>query len=634
MSRVSVRRIDPGGLHGFRTGSLLLDDLTPGLNVFYAPNASGKSTLARAIGLLFCPERCDPDTTISGTVEGPGGTEERTVRKKDPTYNGFPGRPESYLLDLVSLLDGFRDKQEQAVLGRLVSSDVSLSPGTPTFRKPPSVRLATSNLDELRRVRRAADDASSAEDGLAALRAEAAEASEAGRLVGRLESFVERRRLEALRTGAEESLAEGERAHPGLERQSEGTGEMAKTLRHALTQAARLLQDAERERGEATPSHALGVSERAHVEAVRADVQDAETSIRTLEASRASAAARLKAAAGALLRLLPGEDPATLPHPTASDVEALRTAADEAEKREARRLRLEAYGAAFDGWRERFPDDGSDLGPMMEACRAWLAEEAVAAVDYRPPALLAIAGVGALASAFLGPLVALLAVVVAVAAFFALRPKGIASARGGIAARFSDFPKEATAVADRLRDLALRTARREVGLDLSSQARGTLPPSDWANIAEALRLRASDPLLLSPIVHSILGYEAARIALHESDAALDEARRKGETAREALRSVFRRYGFPDGGGATRNGGRRILPLVRTCGGGRGEERGSGRGGKDDRRASRRPRRSGGRSRRPTRRTRRTRTSGRRAPPPEGRNGAPCPHACNPAAARP
>ena len=48
-------RIEVRQMPGFPTGGLCLDNLSPGVNIVYGPNASGKSTLARVIQKLLRP---------------------------------------------------------------------------------------------------------------------------------------------------------------------------------------------------------------------------------------------------------------------------------------------------------------------------------------------------------------------------------------------------------------------------------------------------------------------------------------------------------------------------------------------------------------------------------------------------
>ena len=40
---------------GFETGGFAIENLASGMNIIYGPNASGKSSLSRAMGVLFPP---------------------------------------------------------------------------------------------------------------------------------------------------------------------------------------------------------------------------------------------------------------------------------------------------------------------------------------------------------------------------------------------------------------------------------------------------------------------------------------------------------------------------------------------------------------------------------------------------
>ena len=95
-SRVSVRR-----LYGMDLG-LDADELCEGINVVYGANASGKTTLARAIRALFWPETVGDDMPIvSGrftlenatwnvTLEGQSTGVKRTAAR--PTRRSFRRR--------------------------------------------------------------------------------------------------------------------------------------------------------------------------------------------------------------------------------------------------------------------------------------------------------------------------------------------------------------------------------------------------------------------------------------------------------------------------------------------------------------------------------------------------------------
>ncbi|NLZ00964.1 MAG: ATP-binding protein, partial [Pirellulaceae bacterium] len=51
----SFRSIEIRRMPGFQRGDLALPDLCAGINVIYGPNASGKTTLCRAIHRLLRP---------------------------------------------------------------------------------------------------------------------------------------------------------------------------------------------------------------------------------------------------------------------------------------------------------------------------------------------------------------------------------------------------------------------------------------------------------------------------------------------------------------------------------------------------------------------------------------------------
>ena len=53
---VSFEKIEIIRAPGFERGGFTVDDLSPGVNVIYGPNASGKTTLTRAMRRLLQPD--------------------------------------------------------------------------------------------------------------------------------------------------------------------------------------------------------------------------------------------------------------------------------------------------------------------------------------------------------------------------------------------------------------------------------------------------------------------------------------------------------------------------------------------------------------------------------------------------
>ena len=76
----SFRSIEIRRMPGFQRGELALPDLCAGINVIYGPNASGKTTLCRAIHRLLRP--ADPgggDVSLRASLQLDGAGFERAT---------------------------------------------------------------------------------------------------------------------------------------------------------------------------------------------------------------------------------------------------------------------------------------------------------------------------------------------------------------------------------------------------------------------------------------------------------------------------------------------------------------------------------------------------------------------------
>jgi hypothetical protein len=109
MSKIWVQTIAPNNLHGFKTSQLGLQGLQDGLNLIFASNATGKSTLAKAMLSLFQPEGLELGATVNGTVFNGLELQSISKRRKDGSFPGF----------LPSLLQGLgKGSQVEQILGR------------------------------------------------------------------------------------------------------------------------------------------------------------------------------------------------------------------------------------------------------------------------------------------------------------------------------------------------------------------------------------------------------------------------------------------------------------------------------------------------------------------------------------
>ena len=575
MSRVAVLRVSPTQLHGFHSGKLALE-LQPGLNVVCAPNASGKSTLARSIALLFDPEPCDRDATVAGKVaflqDGEDGEiariddletiPERNVGPKSGRYDSFVGRSESYRLDVVGMLQGF-DAGDQNDLAAFVGNGFDLS--APAFVSPKTeVRQAGDALAALRAARTAKEGTAAIEDGLPALRRAVQEAADAARVVDALRALLARRALQAEGTGLTERIRAIDDAHPGIRHQRRDAEALVRKCVDALETA----EDARREadarlrsvhRHAARPDGPLTQNDRdsleGAVERAIASRGQVETLARTLDKERATA----DDARRAVLRLAPGLDPTRLPEPSQEDVRALRTAVAEHDRLRADALRAEAARSVAESWRKAHPglDEGVDLDATIDALRDWLVEKpaAIGVPEGRslPIFVAAVAaGVAAALPVELPIRLGIAAVAIVVAAFFAFRkpsPSAPVDRRGQLAAAFPremglESPSVVRVVAT-IRTLAGRLAAREVGTRLDEMGRAAPAAPDWEAVAARLNLVAVDPCSLSTVASAMLAlreavarHDAARAELATAQAALD-------AAEEDVRSVYRAYAYPE-----------------------------------------------------------------------------------------
>lgn len=562
MSRVVVRSLTPDGLHGFVRGELALTELGDGLNVVYAPNAAGKSTLARALGLLLNPGDAPPDVIIAGHVDDGSGPTPRQVRKKDREYPGFRGNPRQYSLDLLSLVEGF-GKGERELLARVIGEGVSTDPGT-----PPRLSTPVSELDaldrELKSQRARSEHLVLEEARLPELERRTSEAKAAGEELKRLQSIRAYRelvrRLEEARA-ARCSLIE---AHPGLERQDPGAADGTRVRYRALQEARKARVEAEKQLGPdaalddaALTAGRMTDAELGQLEAqvrgwdqLMADVHRAEDGLR-------EANAKARALREGILQLTPDEDPDALPTPAVADVEAATSALRREDARAAAQRKRDAAERLLTEWRIRRPAGEPPPTELLDALKAWLECEAPAAeIDRRPLLLVGIAGGGAVLVAIAGAAgwqwIAVGAVAAAAVAVFMLGAPRLGPSRA--AELLERIPAEVRGPApDRRSILAAYDARQrgsltlqlasEMAAEIERFLREPLPESEWPALAERLRLRLADPFTLEACASRLREYEAARVEVERRRAVLEEALDRRNRRLEEVRTELARFDF-------------------------------------------------------------------------------------------
>jgi len=554
MSRVVIRSIQPEGLHGFRRGQLLLDDLADSINVIFAPNATGKSTLAKAMGLLMNPKGAG-EATINGLVACDGVEESLTVRRKDDAFPGAPDRPEDYQLDIIRLLGGLDDTERRS-LSQLVGRGLNIDPGVlPVVGNAAAVKAATEARSNLVRARKQGDDAAEDESRLPQLQEaqRAAQAAQKGEQA--LRAWREHRaaeiRVEALRKETFELVSE----FPGVKKQPAQATTTAKALVSALRSAEAAVATAQSQLVRShpdglTPTQPLSDTDQARLSALVRELAGARQALHTTQGEQTRKAAETAALRGALLRLVSQGDLSMLNDATVEDFAALTHAATEADQSRAKKAELAGYQRAKEEWLRRAPQATEDTEASIRAICQWLEASPVAAEDGRPQILAIIAVAGALLIAFLPalPVRIGLAVAVALAAGFvwsAMKPKVSADSRPRLAPSAGlNENSTATDAANLLSKLNLARAYSEAGRTLETLASEPTPTVEWQSIAQQLRLISNDPYQLASVSRAASDYLKAIKDSAGFDAAVIDAESRVETARRGLTAFLNGFGFP------------------------------------------------------------------------------------------
>ena len=131
MSRLFLNQLHARRLHGFQSrDNCILTGLGVGLNIVYAPNRSGKSTLAVAYRLVIGDDlRKYPSADISASwQDSSSGTSDTEaivtfgVRREAPAPAVLPMR---YVLDMPEMVGGLSDKDKEAT-ARAIAGNVKI----------------------------------------------------------------------------------------------------------------------------------------------------------------------------------------------------------------------------------------------------------------------------------------------------------------------------------------------------------------------------------------------------------------------------------------------------------------------------------------------------------------------------
>jgi len=226
---LSFRSIEIRRMPGFARGGFRVDGFCPGVNIVYGPNASGKTTLGKAIRRLLRPEDKSGDRDslryslwtlieVNGTdLELDYDTGSVSCRRRsDGVDQPCPKLAPAELGDrhVLALQDLIRSQEDSDLAGEIVKElaggyDVSAARNSLGFREGPS-RRAKPNQEfvdadrEYREALRRQDDLLEKEKSLVRLEAEKTAAREAQTRLGLIEKALEyvaaRRRAEDIRS--------------------------------------------------------------------------------------------------------------------------------------------------------------------------------------------------------------------------------------------------------------------------------------------------------------------------------------------------------------------------------------------------------------------------------------------------
>lgn len=553
MSRVVVREVQPSNLHGFRAGELMLRDLSEGLNAVYAPNASGKSTLAKAIGLLLNPAEFDRRASVDGLVVVDGHAQLRQTRRGDEKINGFPGRAEEYRLDLVELLKGFA--KDDSVLVGLIGKGLS------TFSQPTArtgfqaVREANQALTELNAARRRKEATLSIEENLPERMCAVQEAEAARSSLLALEGLLDHHSRSTSFKAREAVLQSLLEQAPGIGEQSPDAVSVADTLSEVLSEVRdaheRQLSRLRNIRPDgAIAAKALNAEDRNTVQQALAELEQLQGALTAHRQGVANAKANAHTFREALLRLLPGEAPDDLPIPDATDFARLRNYASEADRQRAAERQALTFAHTLDRWNKEHPDSSWNPEELSQKLIGWLRTEPVVPRDWRPLLMLGIGVIASLAAALLPdlPFRIASAVVGSIALGligFLLTPKEPSRpALYGLPQDLQPEYETEALVAEMVLKVQRQRAYAEVRKQLETLAEQPAPETDLNTIAESLRLKCDDPTLLAPVAAALQSYHGALATL-----AMAEATQFNDEGRIAelcslLGRTFETYDFP------------------------------------------------------------------------------------------
>lgn len=407
--RVHIRRVP-----GVEDGGFTLDGLVPGVNVVHGPNASGKSTTARAIELLLWPrlgraERpwLEARFRLDGAAWSVDVDTDRVSYQREGNPSAAPLLPpaeehDRYRLSLHELIRTDDVRFARAIVTESAGGyDVPLAGAVLSPRTTAS--QCRTERDELRQAREELNAAvekqetlRNAERRLGGLRGRKREAVDAAQRLGVLEVALEyanrREELQAVRAGLE-AFPEGmSRLHGDEFARLQRIAERLRQIDDAARGAQENRDSAQRAIVAATLPDA-GV-EPELISALRADLEElraADNQIQTAQQERDRAAVRL---AEERVRVAPAVDEARLAELDSLAMDELADFADRAARAHSTAAALDGELAAI-GEIEAAPGTGR-LDRGVHLLQQWLRSgEPVRAVPRARVLLAAAAGIAA-----------------------------------------------------------------------------------------------------------------------------------------------------------------------------------------------------------------------------------------------
>ncbi len=553
MSRVWVKEVSPINLHGFKGSQLVLRDLEEGLNLVFASNATGKSTLAKSILSLFQPDQLDEAATVTGTLDFGNGLESRSARKKDGILPGFPGRAKDYYLDLPSLLEG---------LGKESGVEQILGPG---YRLPEPVKLARSdNSIEVKQARQALTNVQQArakkqaiaseEERLPELLAEVQEAEQARENVRALSELVRQKGLSSERAQILTSIEELDERFPGLVHQGvQAEGELEAKVKESnrIADELRDLNELLNRLGQSgSPARELLASEETLLKGWLDNSKRSAGVLSSLAARLSVAEKRLESESRLLFRLAPDEDFNALPELTRVHYADLAHLAREADVVRARQTEASAFAKVLNNWPNDSPLSSEELDRVQRKLADWLNwEPESTAIDRRLEVILLVcAALGAgLVPVLLVRTGAIVLAIVAAAIYFFRKPPAAKEVRpplGDLPSQFACPNPNPDLVAEKLQLVASYRGRAQVRKDLELLANAA--QTEIIDLDELVResgLKCSDPYALSEVVRTIENYQEAYREVAELRSEIEFHQSSIRQVQDELGRFYQGFGF-------------------------------------------------------------------------------------------